>query len=87
MFLIKSVFPPPGSSSRGRGHIFSYVQPFCKRAVSDLDRSMNRSIWVYVGHNSFIEGSHMTKNTASGLKPSGEELRLSRASSKQSFIY
>jgi hypothetical protein len=48
---------------------------------------MNRSIWVYVGHNSFIEGSHMTKNTASGLKPSGEELRLSRASSKQSFIY
>ncbi len=34
--------------------------------MSDLDGSMNRSLWVYVTHSSFIEGSHMTKNTASG---------------------
>jgi amino acid transporter len=28
------------------GHIFSCVRPFYERAVSDLDRSMNRSLWV-----------------------------------------
>ncbi len=49
-----------------RGHIFSCVRPFYERSVSDLDRSMHRSLWVYVAHSSFIEGSHMTKNTASG---------------------
>ncbi len=32
----------------------------------DMDRSMHRSLWAYVTHSSFIEGSHMTKNTASG---------------------
>jgi len=44
------------------GHIFSCVRPFCERALSDLDRSMNRSLWVQVAHRSFIEGSHVTKN-------------------------
>jgi hypothetical protein len=29
-----------------RGHIFSRVCPFYERAVSDLDRSMHRSLWV-----------------------------------------
>ncbi len=33
--------------------------------MSDLDRSMHRSLWVWVAHSSFIEGSHTTKNTAS----------------------
>ncbi len=33
--------------------------------MSDLDRSMHISLWVQVAHSSFIEGSHMTKNTAS----------------------
>ncbi len=27
-------------------HIFSHVRPFYERAVSDLDRSMHRSLWV-----------------------------------------
>jgi hypothetical protein len=30
--------------------------------MSNLDRSMHISLWA---HNSFIEGSHMTKNVAS----------------------
>jgi hypothetical protein len=29
---------------------------------------MHISLWVYVTHSSFIEGSHMTKNTASGRR-------------------
>ncbi len=29
-----------------RGRIFSRVRPFNERAVSDLDRSMHRSLWV-----------------------------------------
>jgi hypothetical protein len=29
-----------------RGRIFSRLQPFYERAVSDLDRSMHRSLWV-----------------------------------------
>ncbi len=45
-----------------RGHIYSRVRPFYEPAVSDLDRSMHRSLWVLVAHNSFIEGSHTTKN-------------------------
>jgi hypothetical protein len=49
-----------------RGNIFSGVRPFYKQAVSDLDRSMYRSQWVQVANSSFIEGSHMTKNAASG---------------------
>ncbi len=49
-----------------RGCIFGHAQPFCEQAVSDLDRSMHRSLWVQVAHSSFIEGSLMTKNTASG---------------------
>ncbi len=35
--------------------------------MSNLDRSMHRSLWVEVAHSSFLEGSHMTKNTASGM--------------------
>ncbi len=37
------------------------MQPFYERAVSNLDRSVHRSLWVSVAHSSFIEGSHMTK--------------------------
>ncbi len=48
------------------GSIFSHVRPFFERAVSDLDRSMHISLWISVTPSSFIEGSHMTKNTASG---------------------
>jgi hypothetical protein len=29
-----------------RGRIFSRVRPFYERAVSNLDRSMHRSLWV-----------------------------------------
>jgi hypothetical protein len=53
--------------NRTRGHIFSRVWPFYEWAVSNLDRSMHRSLWVLVAHSLFIEGSHMTKNTASGF--------------------
>ncbi len=31
--------------------------------MSDLDRSMHRSLLVKVAHSSFMEGSHTTKNT------------------------
>jgi hypothetical protein len=48
------------------GRIFICVQPFKEQAVSNLDRSMHRSLWVYVAHSSFIEGLHTTKNAASG---------------------
>jgi hypothetical protein len=57
-----------------RGCIFSHVRPFYEQAVSDPDRSMHRSLWALVAHNSFIEGSHMTKNTASGAYPRVEHL-------------
>jgi hypothetical protein len=50
-----------------RGHIFSHVRPFYEQAVSNLDKSMHRSLWVWVTHSSFIEGSHMTKNTATDI--------------------
>jgi hypothetical protein len=50
-----------------RGLIFSCVQPFYERAVSDLDRPMHRFLWVQVAHSMFIQGSHTTKNTASVL--------------------
>ncbi len=50
-----------------RGHIFSCVRPFYEWAVSDQKRSMHRSLWVCVTHSSFIEGSHMIRNTASGV--------------------
>ncbi len=42
------------------------MQPFYEQAVSDLGpwRSVHRP--VKVAHSLFIEGSHMTKNTASG---------------------
>ena len=43
------------------------MRPLYERAVSNLDRSMHRSLWVLVAHSSFIEGSRMTKNTASAL--------------------
>ncbi len=39
--------------------------PYYERAVSDLDRSKHRSLWVRVAHSSFIEGSLTTKNKAS----------------------
>jgi hypothetical protein len=42
------------------------VGPFYEQVVSGLDRSMHRSLWVQVAHSLFIEGSHMTKTTASG---------------------
>ncbi len=29
-----------------RGHIFSCVRPFYERVVSDLDKSMHRSLWI-----------------------------------------
>ncbi len=29
-----------------RGHIFSHVRPSYERAVSDLDKSLNISLWV-----------------------------------------
>ncbi len=29
-----------------RGHIFSHVRPFHERAVSNLDKSMHRSLWI-----------------------------------------
>jgi hypothetical protein len=51
-----------------RGRIFSHVRPFYEWAVSDLDRYMHRSLWVLVTHSSFIERSHMTKNTASAFR-------------------
>jgi len=44
------------------------MRPFYEQAVSNLDRSMHRSLWAKVAHSSSIEGSQMTKNTASGLK-------------------
>ncbi len=47
------------------GRIYTCVRPFNERPVSNLDRSMNRSLWAYIAHSSFIEGSHTTKNTAS----------------------
>ncbi len=47
------------------GNIFCCVRPIYERVVSDLDRSMHRSLWALVAHSSFIEGSQMTKNTAS----------------------
>ncbi len=55
----------PKFLKRSRGRIFSCVRPFYERPVSDLDRSLHRSLWVQVTHSSFIEGSHMTKNMAS----------------------
>ncbi len=41
--------------------IFSHVRPFYERALSNVDRSIQISLWVSVAHSSFIEGSHMTK--------------------------
>ncbi len=74
MFVPGRPFQPgvmfPGKT---RGRIFSHVQPFYERAVSDRDRSMHRALWVLVAHSSFIEGSHMTKNTASGAYTKGEQ--------------
>ncbi len=49
------------------GCIFSHVRPCYEWTVSNLDRCMHRSLWVYVTHILFIEGSHTTKNTASAI--------------------
>ncbi len=57
------VVPYPQST---RGRIFSCVQPFYEQAVSDLDSSVHRVLWVQVAHSLFIEGSHMIKNMVSG---------------------
>ncbi len=57
-------------STSPRARIFSCVQPFYERAVSDLDRSMRRYLWVYVTHSLFIEGSRATKNTTTGASGS-----------------
>ncbi len=35
--------------------------------MSDLDRFMHISLWVYIAHSSFIKGSLTTKNTACDL--------------------
>jgi hypothetical protein len=43
------VLSAPGSYSftyLSRDHIFSRARPFYERAVSDLDRSMHRYLWV-----------------------------------------
>ncbi len=58
-----------------RGRIFSRVRPFYEQAVSDLDRSLHISLWVLVAHSLFIEGSQMTKNTASECHSAGQEPR------------
>ncbi len=43
--------------------IFSCARPFYEQAVSDLNKSMHRSLWIQVTYSSFIEGLH----TASSL--------------------
>jgi hypothetical protein len=48
-----------------RGHIFSHVLPFYERAVSDLDLR-DLCIDLFRSLSSFIDGSHVAKNTASG---------------------
>ncbi len=57
-----------------RSHIFSCVRSSYEQPVSDLDRSMHRSLWVWVTHSSFIEGSHTTKNMTSGNKWNSTEI-------------
>jgi len=57
-----------------RGRIFSRVRPFYEQAVSDLDRSMHRSLWVLVTQSSFMEGSHTNKNTASEVSYNSQHL-------------
>jgi hypothetical protein len=52
-----------------RGCIFCHVRLFYEWSVSEQDRSMHRSLWALVAYSSFIEGSHMTKNTDSELPP------------------
>ncbi len=42
--------------------------------MSDLDRSMHISLWVEVARSLFIDGSHMTKTTASGAYTRGSTL-------------
>jgi hypothetical protein len=45
-----------------RGRIFSHARSFYELVVSNLDRPMHGSLWVWVTHSTFIEGLHMTKN-------------------------
>jgi hypothetical protein len=52
-----------------RGRIFSRVSPSYEWAVSNLDRPMLKTLWVYVTVSLFIRVSHTTKNTASGFAP------------------
>jgi hypothetical protein len=51
-----SLFPGVLNVTKTWGHSFSRVPPFHEWAVSDLERSMNRSLWVYVTHSSFMRG-------------------------------
>ena len=71
---------------KSRGQIFSHVRPFYERAVSNLDRSMHRSLWVYVAHSLFIEGLHMTKNMASELLSLWNKLLLVSPCKKSLFM-
>jgi len=59
-----------------RDCIFRCVQAFYEQAVSDLDRSMHRSLWVSVAHSLFIEGSHTIRNTASGVQGPASKISL-----------
>ncbi len=47
IMLLENIYSAKLFYSTGhRSHIFSHVQPFYERAVSDLDRSMHRFLWV-----------------------------------------
>ncbi len=52
------------TDTKNRDCIFSHVRPFYEQAVSNLDRSLHRSLLVLVAHSLFIEGAHTTKSTA-----------------------
>jgi hypothetical protein len=46
LFKVDMLFTGLVCSSVTRGRIFSHVRPSYEQAVSDLDRSMNISLWV-----------------------------------------
>ncbi len=71
----KTFFSNHCSRKIRRGYIFSCVRPLYEQAVSDKDRSMHRSLWAQVAHSLFIEGSHVTKNTASCVFVGGKHLQ------------
>ncbi len=56
------------TSGRASKAVFLVVRdPSLNEFLRDLDRYMHITLWVQVAHRFFIEGFHMTKNTASGL--------------------